>query len=148
MELTKGFTIDIIEFYKEVHSIMEKIGNLDPTIKERAIRLTTYEDSRNLSRFGTYNEKLVEKENGQFELSFEISLYNNNLRNPFVDYLVEDRLLQLTLPTKVLRFFITKITPKPTLNNITYSYVCQDSFSLQLSRQKILTSFSTDDENI
>lgn len=95
--------------------------------------------------FGSYNEKLAEKENSQFSLSFDMSLIYNNTKNIFIEYLSIDRELRLEFDTgEIIDFIITGITPKFGTKNISYSYTCQDSFSFYASKQKNDISLSTD----
>ena len=97
--------------------------------------------------FGTYGEKITEKENNQFTLNFSMMLSFNDQPNIFIPYLVIDRELRLKTDTQTIDFIITNIVPKFTNKNISYTYTCQDAFSLQHSKQSSNISLSTDDES-
>jgi hypothetical protein len=97
--------------------------------------------------FGTYGEKITEKEHNQFTLTFSMMLSFNDQPNIFIPYLVIDRELRLKTETQTIDFIITNIAPKFTNKNISYAYTCQDAFSLQHSKQSSNISLSTDDES-
>ncbi len=134
----RNFVIKIIDYYQD-----------DNELKANYIPLTIYDINNSSNITGTYNEKLTEKENSQYSLSFSIEMFINGTRNPFIDYLVNDRKLRLIINNdEIIDFFIT--SRKPTINNkgISYSIECQDAFSYQHSKQKIDIDFSTEDELI
>jgi len=101
------------------------------------------------SPFTTYNEKLTQKTNSQQELSFSMTLYYNQQRNPFWDMLLNNQYLRLLLLTndevdESIDFIITKITPTISPSNISYSITAQDLFSYQLSKQGIGLTYKTE----
>jgi len=103
----------------------------------------------NSSPFTTYNEKLTQKTNSQQELSFSMTLYYNQQRNPFWDMLLNNQYLRLLLLTndeidESIDFIITKITPTISPSNISYSITAQDLFSYQLSKQGIGLTYKTE----
>jgi hypothetical protein len=110
------------------------------------IPLTVYQNGQ--SNFSsTYNEKITEKENSQYSLTFNIEMYVNEQRNQLVEYLVNDRILRLTIDDdEVLEFVITSRQPTFSNKGLCYSISCQDYFSYQFSKQQIDLDFSTMDE--
>ena len=96
---------------------------------------------------GTYNEKLTEKENGSYNLTFNIELFNDGHRNPLVGSLVEDRMIRLNQDDSIIDFFITSKTPTFNPENISYAFTAQDAFSWQLSKQNVSISLSTEDSS-
>lgn len=113
--------------------------------KKHYIPFSTYKDYHQ-NPFGSFNEKLTEKENSQFSLTFDMSWICNGVKNIFIDYLVIDREIRLELGEEVIDFVITSKSPKFSKNNITYSYSCQDIFSYYASKQRNNISLSTDNE--
>jgi hypothetical protein len=116
--------------------------------KEIFIPLTFYENG--LSNYSaTYNEKLTEKDNSQLSLTFGIQLYVDNHRSKLMDYIVNDRIIRLTIDeNEVYYFVITSRQPAFTNKGLSYNVSCQDLFSHQLSRQKTDIDFSTNDETL
>jgi hypothetical protein len=131
---SKKFTLDVV-FVRDNGDI-------------QYIPLTMY-DNQHSNRTATYNEKITEKDNGQYSLTFNIEMFVNEERNLLASYLVNDRLLRLTLDDdEVIDFVVT--SRQPTFSNSGFSYAisCQDYFSYQLSKQQIDLNFSTLDEEL
>ena len=115
--------------------------------KESFIDLNIYSKKNSLAT-GVYNEKLSEKENSQYSLTFNIEMFVNGVRNPLIDLIVLDRKLRLTLEQKVIDFYITGKTPTFGTSNVSYAITCQDAFSYTWSKEKVDINFSTEDEEI
>lgn len=116
--------------------------------KRSFIPLTVYENKISNSN-STYDEKLTEKANSQYSLSFNIELFINGQRNQYVDYLVNDRILRLTMDdSEIIEFVITSRQPTFSNKGLCYNISCQDYFSYQLSKQQVDINFSTMDENL
>lgn len=96
----------------------------------------------------TFDEKFTEKEYGQCSLTFSAPLYIDDVKNPYIDYLVIDRKLKLLFDNRRVDFYITDRTPNFSSNNIKYNFTCQDAFSYELSHASSEISISTDDETI
>lgn len=128
-------------------SLIDIDVDVNNNFEESFIDLNTYSKKNSLAT-GVYNEKLTEKENSQFSLTFNIEMFVNGTRNPLIDLIVLDRKLRLTLEQKVIDFYITSKTPTFGTSNVSYAITCQDAFSYTWSKEKVDINFSTEDEEI
>lgn len=108
------------------------------------IRMTTFINNQSNS-FGSFDEKLTLKDNASVNLTFSMYKYVNGQLNPYIKFLVNDRLLQLKRGYYTYHLVITDIQPTITNENVKYVYTCQDEFSYSLSRRNVGINFSTDD---
>ena len=111
------------------------------------IPLTSYSSGIS-SISGTFNEKLSEKDNGNYSLTFSIQLFNNGHRNPLLEYIVNDRMMRLVQDETPIDFYITGRAPNFSSENVNYSITCQDAFSWLLSKQSPSINISTEDSEI
>jgi hypothetical protein len=51
-----------------------------------------------------------------------------------------------SLSENYIEFYITKLSPNVTNDNVKYTVTCQDSFSYDLTKQNISITISTNDE--
>lgn len=132
------FTIELCDHYL----------NEEGEVIERPIRLSSLINGIS-STTGVYNEKLTEKENNQYSLTFNIEMYVDNSRNPLIDFMVNDRKIRLKQKnSNNIEFYITGKTPAFNNKGVSYAITCQDAFSYQLSRQSIKMTMDTNDEEI
>lgn len=129
---SRNFSMDIIDYYAN---------------ETNFICFSSYNKGVS-SSFGTFEETITEKENSSFNLSFKMELFNVDTRNPYIDYLTHGRQIRLTIDTQVIYFNITSIKPILNIKGVQYEYNCTDSFSYQLSRQSINSSFDTNDSSM
>ena len=131
----KDFTIELCDYYLDDEKTIERPIRLSSLIQGVA------------STTGVYNEKLTEKENSQYNLTFNIEMFVDNARNPLIDLVVIDRKLRLKREgSKNIEFYITGKTPTFNNKGISYAITCQDAFSYQFSRQSIKVTVDTNDE--
>ncbi len=97
--------------------------------------------------FSTFGEKLVEKENSNFTLTFSISMYANDERNPLIDLIVNQRKLRLQTYDQIIDFVITNISPQITASNIIYTVTAQDVFSAEGVKMGVGLTFDSTDED-
>lgn len=128
-------------------SVIDIDVDTNNNFEESFIDLNIYSKKNSLAT-GVYNEKLSEKENSQYSLTFNIEMFVNGIRNPLIDLIVLDRKLRLTLEQKVIDFYITGKTPTFGISNVSYAITCQDAFSYTWSKEKVDINFSTEDEEI
>jgi hypothetical protein len=110
------------------------------------IPFSFYENEQ--SGYGSFNEKLSEKDNSQFSLTFSMALKYDDRPNIFLNYLVIDREIRLDMNGEIIDFIITNISPSLTSKNAVYNFTCQDSFSFYHSKQNNNINISTDDETL
>lgn len=110
------------------------------------IPFSFYENEQ--SGYGSFNEKLSEKDNSQFSLTFSMALKYDDRPNIFLNYLVIDREIRLDMNGEIIDFVITNISPSLTSKNAVYNFTCQDSFSFYHSKQNNNINISTDDETL
>lgn len=135
-----NFYIDLINYKKIIKE--EKI-----VLSEIPVRLTTFENGFS-NKYGTFEES-INFSGDTKELSFSIFKYINKELNPFWSYIVPDRKLRLSVPSlseNYIEFYITKLSPSVTNDNVKYAVTCQDSFSYDLTKQNISITISTNDE--
>ena len=113
----------------------EKLNNLTADYQTASPKMDTI-----FTKTYSYNEKLQLHQQGQKQLTFSLDkkIFDDDMwkDNPFASkiksgslLLLEDKYNNTTL------FTVKNISYKNTENNIVYSYVCQDSFSFQLSKE-------------
>lgn len=131
----KDFTIELCDYYLDGDNPVE-----------RPIRLSSLINGVS-STTGVYNEKLTEKENSQYSLTFNIEMFVDDYRNPLIDFIVLGRRLRLKRgEEKNIEFIITGKTPTFNNKGISYAITCQDAFSYQFSKQSIKVTLDTNDE--
>lgn len=131
----KDFTIELCDYYLDDEKTIERPIRLSSLIQGVA------------STTGVYNEKLTEKENNQYSLTFNIEMFVDNARNPLIDFIVIDRKIRLKREgSKNIEFYITGKTPTFSNKGVSYAITCQDAFSYQFARQAIKLSLNTNDE--
>ena len=132
----KDFTIELCDYYLDDEKTIERPIRLSSLIQGVA------------STTGVYNEKLTEKENNQYSLTFNIEMFVDNARNPLIDFIVIDRKIRLKREgSKNIEFYITGKTPTFSNKGVSYAITCQDAFSYQFARQAIKLSLNTNDED-
>lgn len=132
----KDFTIELCDYYIDE----------EKTTVERPIRLSSLIQGI-ASTTGVYNEKLTEKENSQYSLTFNIEMFVDDCRNPLIDFVVLGRRLRLKRAGENnIEFIITGKTPTFGNKGISYAITCQDAFSYQFAKQSIKISLNTNDE--
>ena len=114
--------------YERLNNLVEDYKNTSP--KMDTIFTKTY----------SYNEKLQLHQQGQKELTFSLDkkIFDDDMwkDNPFASKIKSGSLLLLEDKyNNTILFTVKSISYKNTENNIVHSYVCQDSFSFQLSKE-------------
>ena len=127
----------ISEFYG--NNVREELLKYE---KENNINLVFHSNKFNniYTNTYTYNEKLSLHQQGQKELTFSLDkmiLDNDTWKeNPFASKIrVGSQLLLEDKYNNLMLFSVKNINYTITENNIVYNFSCQDSFSLQLSKQ-------------
>jgi hypothetical protein len=133
----KDYVIELCDYYVDQEA----------KTTEQTIRLSSLIQGV-ASTTGVYNEKLTEKENSQYSLTFNIELFVNNARNPLIDFVVIGRKIRLKREgSKNIEFYITGKTPTFNNKGVSYAITCQDAFSYQFARQSIKITLNTNDED-
>lgn len=119
---------------------------------KRYSRLITSFDNTNptdhIEPFSTYDEKLTEAENDQFNLDFKmvgwVTINGVNQRNYWLDILKIGSRIRIEIDDNVeIRLIITNIQPTPSINNIIYQFSAQDEISYLWAKHNLGYSYST-----